>query len=57
MLSANKEVFTQAHIDQWQEAGYRGQGLRVAVLDMEGEVYPYQQRNVIYPLGPVTDCP
>ena len=52
MLSANKELFTQAHIDQWQECGYSGQGLRVAVLDMEGELYPYQQRNVIYPLGP-----
>lgn len=52
MLSANKDVFAQAHIDQWQEAGYSGQGLRVAVLDMEGEVYPYQQRNVTYPLGP-----
>lgn len=52
MLSANKEVFSQAHIDQWQEAGYNGQGLRVAVLDMEGELYPYQQNTVTYPLGP-----
>lgn len=52
MLSANKDVFAQANIDKWQEAGYSGQGLRVAVLDMEGELYPYQQRNVTYPLGP-----
>ncbi len=52
MLSANKEVFARAHIDQWQEAGYGGQGLRIAVLDMEGKLYPYQQNSVTYPLGP-----
>lgn len=52
MLSANKEVFARAHIDKWQKAGYSGQGLRIAVLDMEGELYPYQQSSVTYPLGP-----
>lgn len=51
MLAENKAIANLINIPLWHGQGYQGKGLRVAVLDPERSLYPYQEGVVQRPLG------
>lgn len=51
MLSQNAEIFEKAGVSKYHNAGILGDGVRIAVLDPEQELYHYQEGGIERPLG------
>lgn len=51
MLKENKTIFSRCNIDKWHDKGFLGQGVRIAVLDVERDLYKYQDGFIQRPLG------
>ncbi len=50
-LAQNNYITEQTGIRFWQEQGYLGKGIRIAVLDPERDLYDYQEAQICRPLG------
>jgi len=53
MLDKNQKYMELLGLDKWYKAGITGKGVKIAVLDPGGKLFPWQEETVGRPLGDV----